>query len=88
MKAIVTGATGFIGLALCRELLQNGYEVTAVIRPDTEKKDKLLDLQKENDSSGNPIKQYKQPSHRTSYLGGLLLPSGMERLRRKRPGRF
>ena len=55
MKAIVTGATGFIGLALCRELLQNGYEVTAVIRPDTEKKDKLLDLQKENDASGRSL---------------------------------
>lgn len=41
MRAIVTGATGFIGLALCRELLQNGYQVTAVIRPDSGKKDKL-----------------------------------------------
>ena len=47
MKAIVTGATGFIGLALCRELLQNGYEVVAVVRLDARKKDKMLDLKKE-----------------------------------------
>lgn len=43
MRAIVTGATGFIGQALCSELLQNGYEVVAVIRPDSEKKNKLPD---------------------------------------------
>ena len=32
-KAIVTGATSFIGIALIKELIRNGYEVTAVIRP-------------------------------------------------------
>lgn len=41
MKAIVTGATGFIGAALCREMLQNGHEVVAVIRPGGTKKEKL-----------------------------------------------
>lgn len=41
MKAIVTGATGFIGAALCREMLQNGHEVVAVIRPGSTKKEKL-----------------------------------------------
>ncbi len=30
MKAIVTGAAGFIGSHLCEELLQRGYEVTGV----------------------------------------------------------
>lgn len=55
MKAIVTGATGFIGLALCRELLQNGYEVVAVIRPDARKKDKILDLQKEVEESDKSL---------------------------------
>lgn len=50
MKAIVTGATGFIGLALCRELLQNGYEVVAVIRPGSEKKNKLLELRESGSS--------------------------------------
>lgn len=41
VKVIVTGATGFIGTALCRELLQNGHEVIAVIRPDSKRKGKL-----------------------------------------------
>lgn len=33
MKALVTGATGFIGSALCRRLCENGYQVTAFHRP-------------------------------------------------------
>lgn len=41
MRAIVTGATGFIGTALCRELLENGHEVWAVIRPGSAKREKL-----------------------------------------------
>ncbi|MDE6949581.1 MAG: NAD(P)-dependent oxidoreductase [Lachnospiraceae bacterium] len=41
MKAIVTGATGFIGTALCRELLEKGHEVFAVVRPGSAKKEKL-----------------------------------------------
>lgn len=32
MKAIVTGATGFIGTWLVRELLEKGYDVFALIR--------------------------------------------------------
>ena len=41
MKAVITGATGFIGTALCREMLQNGHEVVAVIRPGSKKRGKL-----------------------------------------------
>jgi nucleoside-diphosphate-sugar epimerase len=33
MRAIVTGATGFTGQALCRRLLRDGWEVTALVRP-------------------------------------------------------
>ncbi len=33
MKAIVTGGTGFTGSALCRRLVQDGWEVTAFVRP-------------------------------------------------------
>jgi len=32
MKAIVTGATGFTGFALCKRLLRDGWEVTAFVR--------------------------------------------------------
>lgn len=41
MKVIMTGATGFIGIALCNEFLKNNYEVTAVIRPNTKRKHKI-----------------------------------------------
>lgn len=41
MKCIITGATGFIGTALCKELLENGHEVTAVIRQGSKKREKL-----------------------------------------------
>ena len=40
-KIIITGATGFIGVALTKELLAQGDEVWAVIRPNTEKRCKL-----------------------------------------------
>lgn len=49
MRAIITGATGFIGTALCRELLEHGYEVIAVIRPGSEKRQKMEELIKEKE---------------------------------------
>ena len=39
--ALVTGATGFIGQWLTRELLENGIKVYAVVRPDSENMGKL-----------------------------------------------
>jgi dihydroflavonol-4-reductase len=33
MRAIVTGATGFTGQALCKRLIKDGWEVTALVRP-------------------------------------------------------
>ena len=40
-KHIVTGAAGFIGTALCRELIDIGDEVFAVVRPNSSKVSKL-----------------------------------------------
>lgn len=38
MKAFVTGATGFIGGNLVRELLADGHEVRALVRPDSDRR--------------------------------------------------
>lgn len=35
-KAVVTGANGFVGSAVCRELSSRGVEVTAIVRDETE----------------------------------------------------
>lgn len=40
-RAIVTGATGMIGAALIKELLRSNIEVTAIVRPDSDRKDRL-----------------------------------------------
>lgn len=44
MRNIVTGATGFIGRALCRELLEHKETVIAVVRPGSVKRAKLEHL--------------------------------------------
>lgn len=43
MKALVTGATGFLGSHLCRRLVSDGFEVTALCRPTSEA-DRIADL--------------------------------------------
>ena len=43
-KAIVTGANGFVGTAICEELSGQGYEVIAIIRNENENTDKIKDL--------------------------------------------
>jgi nucleoside-diphosphate-sugar epimerase len=37
MKALVTGATGFTGSALCARLVQEGWDVAAFVRPSSRK---------------------------------------------------
>lgn len=49
MKVIVTGATGFIGTALCEELLRNGHDVAAIVRLGSQKRDKLNFSEQLND---------------------------------------
>ena len=41
MKAIVTGATSFIGISLCKNLLLRGFEVYAMVRRNSEHLDYL-----------------------------------------------
>ena len=43
-KALVTGGAGFLGSHLCRRLLADGYEVTALDNLFTGTKDNILDL--------------------------------------------
>ena len=35
MKTLITGATGFVGAAVSRELLKKGHKVKALVRKDT-----------------------------------------------------
>ncbi len=55
MRAIVTGGTGFIGKALCEELLQSGYEVVAVIRTNSKKREKLESILRKNPAYGGRL---------------------------------
>ncbi|HSM69754.1 MAG TPA: NAD-dependent epimerase/dehydratase family protein, partial [Xanthomonadales bacterium] len=34
-RAFLTGATGFVGMNLARALVEQGWEVTALVRPDS-----------------------------------------------------
>lgn len=45
-KAIVTGANGFVGTAVCKELSKQGVEVIAIIRNEEEIIDAIKDLPK------------------------------------------
>lgn len=46
MKVFVTGATGFIGASLVRELLKEGYSVKALVRPSSNRRNLAgLDLE-------------------------------------------
>lgn len=68
MKIVITGATGFIGTALCRELLENGHEVVAVIRPGSARKGKL-DFGKELNGG---IRMVEAALEKLSGLGELV----------------
>lgn len=43
-KVIITGATGFIGAPLVKKFIENGYEVYAVIRPQSKNRKRLQEF--------------------------------------------
>ena len=43
-KAIVTGANGFVGTAICKELSRQGTEVIAIIKDENENISQIKDL--------------------------------------------
>lgn len=43
-KAVVTGASGFIGTYLVKELSENGYKILAVVRPHTINKNRIQNI--------------------------------------------
>lgn len=53
VHSIVTGASGFLGISLCRELLGQGGRITAVVRPGSPNKDKILGLAQESSGYKN-----------------------------------
>ena len=48
MRVLVTGGGGFLGSAICRQLLARGDEVIAYQRSDNNELEKTLDVIKEN----------------------------------------
>ena len=38
MKALITGANGFLGSAVLRLLVSEGYEVRVLVRPNADKR--------------------------------------------------
>lgn len=59
MRAILTGATGFIGFALLKHLLLEGHEVTTVLRPGTGKKGKIESFVKDNPDVAKRLTVYE-----------------------------
>ena len=40
-NVIITGATSFIGINLISELMEHDFNITAIVRPQSEKKNRL-----------------------------------------------
>ena len=57
MDIVLTGATGFLGKALCHELKENGHSVTAIIRPESSEKAEYLEADKRIMLSLNNLEQ-------------------------------
>ncbi len=64
-NAIVTGATGFVGSNLCRELLNNGWKVSIIVRPTSSLRNieditNNLDIFVYDDKINNLIKYFNE----------------------------
>lgn len=78
MKALVTGATGFLGRHLIAELLRRGDDVTAVVRPSTELPPDLsggvelvrADLRRPSDELASRLTDLHAIYHVAAGLGG------------------
>lgn len=53
MRAVITGATSFVGAATVKEMLKRGHEVIAVVRPKTTKLDRIMPPDGSNAESGS-----------------------------------
>ena len=63
MKIVLTGATGFLGRALCHELKENGHNVTAVIRPESSEKAEFLEADNRVELSLDDLEQLSGNYH-------------------------
>ena len=69
-RAVITGCTGMLGLALIRKLLSEGYEVVAVIRPDSKRADNIPEDER--------ITVVELPLEDIGMLPSVLKPLGIE----------
>jgi len=69
-RAVITGCTGMLGLALIRKLLKEGYEVIAVIRPDSKRADNIPE--------DDRITVVELPLEDIGTLPAVLKPLGIE----------
>ena len=51
MKIVITGSSGFIGTALVKSLIDQGYEVSCIIRPNSPSDNKNVNLLRIKDNS-------------------------------------
>lgn len=83
-KALVTGATGFIGTQLCERLLSAGYQVRATVR-DTSNQTRLIKLGVETVpcdlASECPTPQQFEGITHVFHLAGLTTSPNLEKLR-------
>ena len=67
MNIVVTGATSFLGAALCKELVSRGHQVYAVVRPGSNNRQVLEKL--ENDSQFHIL---FRPVEELDHLNGVI----------------